>query len=105
MDEIFQEINKISYLEISNCHFNISDVPIDLLSNEKRKEKLSFILDIIYSLKDKINDKFIIDFVFEKNKEEDIPLKVSYYQNILLSFYTFINIYFTERQFILIRFP
>ena len=105
MDEIFQEINKIGYLEISNCQFDISDIPVDLLSNEKNKEKMSLILDIMYALKNKINDKFIIDFVFEKNKEEDIPQKVSFYQYILLAFYTFINAYFTERQFILIRFP
>ena len=105
MDEIIKEINKIKYLEIRNCQTIISDVPIELINIESSKEKLYMILYILYSLRDKINNKLIIDFIFQTNKEGEIPDKISFYQFFLLSFYNFINIYFNQRQFILIRFP
>ena len=105
MDDILKEINKINYLEIRNCQIIISDIPIDLLKNESNKEKLCVLLDILFILKDKINNKLIIDFNFQKNQEEEISDKISFYQFFLLSFYNFINLYFNQRQFILIRFP
>jgi len=105
MDEIIKEINKINYLEIRNCQIIFSDLPIELLKIESNKDKLFMILDIIFSLRDKINNKLIIDFIFQKNKKGEIPDKISFYQFFLLSFYNFINIYFNQRQFILIRFP
>ena len=52
-----------------------------------------------------MNQILIIDFIFETKDEKEIPKKISFYQYILLSFYTFINIYFNQRQFIIIRFP
>ena len=104
MDEI-NEINKINYLQIRNCHLIISNIPIDLLDNEINKEKLGNILELLYCLKDKIYNKLIIDFIFEKKNGEDLPKTVSFYQYHLLSFYTFIVNYFIQRQFILIRFP
>ena len=105
MDDIYVEINKINYLEIKNCHIVISDTPKELLSNELNKDKLDVILGILYNLKDKINNKLIIDFCFEINSEKEIPDKISFYQYYLLSFYNFLNIYFIQWQFILIRFP
>ena len=104
MDEI-NEINKINYLQIRNCHLIISNIPIDLLDNEINKEKLGNILELLCCLKDKIYNKLIIDFIFEKKNGEDLPKTVSFYQYHLLSFYTFIVNYFIQRQFILIRFP
>ena len=104
MDEI-NEINKINYLQIRNCLLFISNIPIDLLDNEINKEKLGNILELLYCLKDKIYNKLIIDFIFEKKNGEDLPKTVSFYQYHLLSFYTFIVNYFIQRQFILIRFP
>ena len=104
MDEI-NEINKINYLQIRNCHLIISNISIDLLDNEINKEKLGNILELLYCLKDKIYNKLIIDFIFEKKNGEDLPKTVSFYQYHLLSFYTFIVNYFIQRQFILIRFP
>ena len=104
MDEI-NEINKINYLQIRNCHLIISNIPIDLLDNEINKEKLGNILELLYCLKDKIYNKLIIDFIFEKRNGEDLPKTVSFYQYHLFYFYTFIVNYFIQRQFILIRFP
>ena len=92
-------------MEIRNCHIVISDTPKELLSNELNKDKLDVILGIFYNLKDKINNKLIIDFCFEINEEKEIPDKISFYQYYLLSFYNFLNIYFIQHQFILIRFP
>ena len=104
MDDIYNEINKIEYLFIKDCQLIIEDIPVELF-NESNNNKLCKILDILYSLKDKINNKLIIDFIFETKDEKEIPKKISFYQYILLSFYTFINIYFNQRQFIIIRFP
>ena len=104
MDDIYNEINKIEYLFIKDCQLIIEDIPVELF-NESNNNKLCKILDILYSLKDKINNKLIIDFIFETKDEKEIPKKISCYQYILLSFYTFINIYFNQRQFIIIRFP
>ena len=104
MDDICNEINKIEYLFIKDCQLIIEDIPVELF-NESNNNKLCKILDILYSLKDKINNKLIIDFIFETKDEKEIPKKISFYQYILLSFYTFINIYFNQRQFIIIRFP
>ena len=104
MDDIYNEINKIEYLFIKDCQLIIEDIPVELF-NESKNNKLCNILDILYSLKDKINNKLIIDFIFETKDEKEIPKKISFYQYILLSFYTFINIYFNQRQFIIIRFP
>ena len=84
MDDIYDEINKINYLEIRNCHIVISDTPKELLSNELNKDKLDVILGILYNLKDKINNKLIIDFCFEINSEKEIPDKISFYQYYLL---------------------
>ena len=104
MDDIYNEINKIEYLFIKDCQLIIEDIPVELF-NESNNNKLCKILDILYSLKDKINNKLIIDFIFETKDDKEIPKKISFYQYILLSFYTFINIYFNKRQFIIIRFP
>jgi predicted metal-dependent HD superfamily phosphohydrolase/phosphopantetheine adenylyltransferase len=104
MDDIYNEINKIEYLFIKDCQLIFEDIPVELF-NESNNNKLCKILDILYSLKDKINNKLIIDFIFETKDEKEIPKKISFYQYILLSFYTFINIYFNQRQFIIIRFP
>ena len=104
MDDIYNEINKIEYLFIKDCQLIIEDIPVELF-NDSNNNKLYKILDILYSLKDKINNKLIIDFIFETKDEKEIPKKISFYQYILLSFYTFINIYFNQRQFIIIRFP
>ena len=104
MDDAYNEINKIEYLFIKDCQLIIEDIPVELF-NESNNNKLCKILDILYSLKDKINNKLIIDFIFETKDEKEIPKKISFYQYILLSFYTFINIYFNQRQFIIIRFP
>ena len=104
MDDVYNEINKIEYLFIKDCQLIIEDIPVELF-NESNNNKLCKILDILYSLKDKINNKLIIDFIFETKDEKEIPKKISFYQYILLSFYTFINIYFNQRQFIIIRFP
>ena len=104
MDDICNEINKIEYLFIKDCQLIIEDIPVELF-NESNNNKLCKILDILYSLKDKINNKLIIDFIFETKDEKEIPKKISFYQYILLSFYTFINIDFNQRQFIIIRFP
>ena len=104
MDDIYNEINKIEYLFIKDCQLIIEDIPVELF-NESNNNKLCKILDILYSLKDKINNKLIIDFIFETKDDKEIPKKISFYQYILLSFYTFINIYFNQRQFIIIRFP
>ena len=104
MDDIYNEINKIEYLFIKDCQLIIEDIPVELF-NESNNNKLCKILDILYSLKDKINNKLIIDFIFETKDEKEIPKKISFYQYILLSFYTFINIYFNQRQFIIIKFP
>ena len=104
MDDVYNEINKIEYLFIKDCQLIIEDIPVELF-NESNNNKLCKILDILYSLRDKINNKLIIDFIFETKDEKEIPKKISFYQYILLSFYTFINIYFNQRQFIIIRFP
>ena len=104
MDDIYNEINKIEYLFIKDCQLIIEDIPVELF-NESKNNKLCNILDILYSLKDKINNKLIIDFIFETKDKREIPKNFSFYQYILLSFYTFINIYFNQRQFIIIRFP
>ena len=105
MDDIYEEINKKNYLEIPNCQLIITNIPIELLDNEIHREKLGKILEILFCLKDKIHNKLIIDFIFEKKNDEDLPKTVSFYQYYLLSFYTFIVNYFVQRQFILIRFP
>ena len=105
MDDIYDEINKKNYLEITNCHLIVSNIPLELLDNEINREKLGNILEILFCLKDKIHNKLIIDFIFEKKSDEDLPKTVSFYQYYLLSFYTFIVNYFTQRQFIIIRFP
>ena len=107
MTDFNNEINKVSYLEINNCHLVISNAPLKLLKDKKNKysDKLNLILEIIYLFKDKINDKMIIDFIFEKEKENELPQEVSFYQYILLSFYSFLNMYYTNDQFVLIRFP
>ena len=63
------------------------------------------ILEVLYLFKDKINKELIIEFIFDKEKEDDLPKEVSFYQFILLSFYTFINIYYLYNQFVLIKFP
>ena len=104
MDDVYNEINKIEYLFIKDCQLIIEDIPVELF-NESNNNKLCKILDILYSFRDKINNKLIIDFIFETKDEKEIPKKISFYQYILLSFYTFINIYFNQRQFIIIRFP
>ena len=103
-----KEINKNNYLAINCCQLVISDIPINLLVRAKEAEyceKLNIILEILYLFKDKINDKMIIDFNFENVKENELPQEVSFYQYYLFSFYTFINIYYKNNQFILIRFP
>ena len=105
MDDIYNEINKVNYLEIRNCHIIISDIPKELLNNELHQNELVVILDLLYNLKDKINNKLIIDISFKINNEKEIPDKISFYQYFLLSFYNFMNIYFNQNQFILIRFP
>ena len=106
MSDISNEINKIDYLQINNCHLVISDIPINLIIDYKgvdNKNKLNKILEILYLLKDKINNKMIIDLKFEK--EIELPKEVSFYQYFLLAFYSFMNIYYIDYQFILIRFP
>ena len=105
MEEVYNEINQIKYLQISNCQLIISGLPIEFLNLEKNKDKLCWTIDILYALKDKINNKLIIEFIFQIDNNQNIPSKISFYQNILLSFYTFMNIYFNQRQFILITFP
>ena len=107
MTDFNNEINKVSYLEINNCHLVISNAPLKLLKDKKNKysDKLNLILEIIYLFKDKIKDKMIVDFIFEKEKENELPQEVSFYQYILLSFYSFLNMYYTNDQFVLIRFP
>ena len=107
MNDFNNEFSKISYLEINNCQLVFSDIPFNLFKNTKEEnlDKLKIILKILYLFKDKINDKLIIDFIFEQNKENKLPEEVSFYQYILISLYTFINIYYTNNQFILIRFP
>ena len=105
MDDIYNEINKINYLEIRNCQIIITEMPIELLNNKSYQDKLGLILDVLYALKDKINNKLIMDFIFEINNEKEIPDKISFFQLMLLSFYNYMNIYFNQSQFILIRFP
>ena len=106
MSDCNNKINTISYLEINNCQLIVSNVPLKILNDKNKKyiDKLNIILDIIYSFKDKVNDKMIIDFIFEV-KESELPEEVSFYQYILIAFYSFINIYYTNNQFVLIRFP
>ena len=102
-----EEINKIKYLEIKNCHLVISDIPLNLfeIKDGQYSNKLKDILEIIFLFKDKINDKMIIDFFFESKKENELPKEISFYQYILIVFYSFINIFYTNNQFIIIRFP
>ena len=107
MENIINEIKKINYLELDSCHLIICNISTELLSDikeEKNKEKLNIILELLYALKDKINHELIIDLLFEKSNEE-MPNKISFYQYYLISFYTFMNIYFNQNQFIIIRFP
>ena len=63
MDDIYDEINKKNYLEITNCHLIVSNIPLELLDNEINREKLGNILEILFCLKDKIHNKLIIDFI------------------------------------------
>ena len=107
MDDLNKEINIIPYLQINNCKLVISSTPLNLFKNIKgeNSEKLKLILEILYIFKDKINSKLIIDIIFKQNKENELPKEVSFYQYILISLYTFINIHYSNNQFILIRFP
>lgn len=109
MKDAIKDINNINYLKINSCHLIISDIPIKILKYKEKEEelisKLNAILEILYLFKDKINDKMIIDFIFEKGIENDLPKEVSFYQYFFISFYSFINIYYTNNQFVLIRFP
>ena len=107
MDDLNKEINIIPYLQINNCKLVISNIPLNLFKNIKgeNSEKLQLLLEILYIFKDKINSKLIIDIIFKQNKENELPKEVSFYQYILISLYTFINIHYSNNQFILIRFP
>ena len=107
MDDLNKEINIIPYLQINNCKLVISSTPLNLFKNIKgeNSEKLKLILEILYIFKDKINSKLIIDIIFKQNKENELPKEVSFYQYFLISLYTFINIHYSNNQFILIRFP
>ena len=104
MDEcnLFGDFN---YLEVYNCFLEIKNVPIDILkdnNNENNLNKLNTILDIFYLLKDKINNKLIINIIFDK---EELPNEISFYQYFLLSLYSFLNIYYSNNQLIIIKFP
>ena len=108
MNEVYNEIDNINYLEINNCKLVISNIPLNFLEQNKigeNSELLKMILEVLYLFKDKINKELIIEFIFDKEKEGDLPKEVSFYQFILLSFYTFINIYYLYNQFVLIKFP
>ena len=107
MDDLNKEINIIPYLQINNCKLVISNIPLNLFKNIKgeNSEKLQLLLEILYIFKDKINSKLIIDIIFKQNKENELPKEVSFYQYFLISLYTFINIHYSNNQFILIRFP
>ncbi len=104
MDEcnLFGDFN---YLEVYNCFLEIKNVPINILkdsNNENNLNKLNTVLDIFYLLKDKINNKLIINIIFDK---EELPNEISFYQYFLLSLYSFLNIYYSNNQLIIIKFP
>jgi len=106
MGEFVKEINNIKFLEINNCHFIIFGISFNILKdykNENYWNQLNIILDILNLFSDKVNDKMIIDIIFDN--ENELPNDVSFYQYFLLVFYSFLNIYYTNNQFILIKFP
>ena len=106
MDDYIKEINNIKYLEINNGHFIICGISFNILKDYKNEEysnQLNFIFDILNLFKDKVNDKMIIDLIFDK--ENDLPNDVSFYQYFLIIFYSVLNIYYTNNQFILVKFP
>ena len=108
MSDVIDEINKINLLEINNCHLVIQNIPLNILikyNEGENSDKLNKILEIINLFKNKINDKMIIDLNFIKDKDIELPKEVSFYQSFLVFFCSFINLYYTYNQFILIRFP